>query len=134
MGCSGNHAVAFCIKLRELDSETKQRALAACGLCLFCLWYPAGAECHGRGRQSKPACPFPKCDEKHSANVNGVFVGASASVSLVTDEGDEYGDDAFANVTRTGEEEDEEDRWQDLDDSWLEMEIWRTKRTMGSSM
>jgi hypothetical protein len=85
MGCSGNPAAAFCKKLWELDSETKQRALAACGLCLFCLRHPAGAECYGRGGQSKPACPFPECDKKHKANVHDVFVGASASVGLVMD-------------------------------------------------
>ncbi len=82
-GCSGNHAAAFCSKLRVLDPETKQRALAACGLCLFCLRHLTGTECYGRGRQSKPACPIPEYGEKHAANVHDVFMEASASVSLV---------------------------------------------------
>jgi hypothetical protein len=46
-------------------------------------------------------------------------MGASTSVSLVTDEGDEYDDDAYVNIARAGDEEDE---WQDQNDLWLELE------------
>jgi hypothetical protein len=48
-------------------------------------------------------------------------MGTSASINLVTDEGDDYDDGSF-NVVGIGEEEDEDGGWQDLDDSWLEME------------
>jgi hypothetical protein len=40
----------------------------------------------------------------------------------MTDEGDDYDDGTFFNVARIGEEENEDCGWQDLDDSWLEME------------
>jgi hypothetical protein len=90
MGCGGNHTAAFCNKLQELDPKAKQRALAASGLCLFCLRPPARAECYGRGGLSKPACPTPKCNGRHAASVHDAFMGASASVSLMTDEGDKY--------------------------------------------
>jgi hypothetical protein len=46
-------------------------------------------------------------------------MGASASISLVTDEGDGNDDDAYVNIARAG---DEEGKWQDPDDSWLELE------------
>jgi hypothetical protein len=51
-----------------------------------------------------------------------VLIGASVSVSLVTEEDNEYEDDTYVNVTRAGGAEDENDGWQDMDDSWLEME------------
>jgi hypothetical protein len=135
MGCSGNHAMSFRNKLLELDSKPKQRALAACGPCLLCLRHPAGAKCYGRGEQSKPACPFPECDEKRAANVHDVFVGASTSVSLITDEGNEYGDDAFFNVEQEQEKRRTRRRggrtWMTLGWSWR---LRRTKTTIGSSL
>jgi hypothetical protein len=33
---------------------------------------------------------MPKCNGRHAASVHDAFMGASASVSLMTDEGDKY--------------------------------------------
>jgi hypothetical protein len=49
-------------------------------------------------------------------------MGASASVSLVTEEDDGCKDDAYVKVARVGGEEGKEGGWQDLDNSWREME------------
>ncbi len=51
-------------------------------------------------------------------------MGASASICLVTDEGDKYDDDAYVNIARAGDDEDE---WQDPDDSWLELDTEENK-------
>lgn len=118
-GYSGNHAAAFGNKLRGLGPEAKHRVLTASGLCLFCLRHPASTECYGKGGPSKPACPTPGCNGRLSASVHDAFMGASANVSLVTDEGDEYDVDVYVNIARVGDEGDE---WQDPDDSWLELE------------
>jgi hypothetical protein len=48
-------------------------------------------------------------------------MGTSASVSFVTED-DEVEDNAYVNVARAERKEEEDDRWQDLDNSWLEME------------
>jgi hypothetical protein len=111
------------------ESSDSQRSVpvlpqAASGLCLFCLRHPGSMQCYGRGGPSKPACPTPGCSGRPASSVHDAFMGASTSVSLVTDEGDEYDDDAYVNIARAG---DEEDKWQDPDDSWLELETEENK-------
>ncbi len=121
-GCAEGHVAASCIRLRDLDSEARQKALDESGLCTFCLRHPTGTECFGQGSCSKPACQVPECKEKHTESLHEIVAGLNASISLMAEEEDKEEEDAYVNVAWAGEWEEEESGWWDPADSWLEME------------
>jgi hypothetical protein len=90
-------------------------------------------ECYGRGTHLKPPCQVPECEEKHSESLREILMGASASVSLVTEEDSEEENNAYANVTRAGGK----GRKMTEGKIWtIHGWRWRPKRTLktGSSM
>ncbi len=128
-GCSGSHLASYCSKLRGLSLDIKRRALAASRLCLFCLRHPVNIDCYYKGSPSKPTCSSPGCEGEHAASVHEVLVGASTSVSLVTNEEGECEDEMYVNIERAG---DEEDKLQDPDNSWLELEAGENEDNGGA--
>jgi hypothetical protein len=121
-GCMEAHTAASCNKLRDLDPDTKQKALDACGLYMFCLRHALGAECYGRRTRSKLPCQIPECEGKHTESLHRMLVVSDASVSLVIEEEDEEEDNAYVNLSRAEGREEEDDNCREPDDSWLELE------------
>jgi hypothetical protein len=63
----------------------------------------------------------PGCRGRHAVRVQELLGGADVSINLITaeDHGMEEDEDLYVNIARV---EQEEDDWQELDDSWLELD------------
>jgi hypothetical protein len=113
--------VLQCGRLWELSLSERRRTLEARRLCMFCLRHPADSECFDQGGRTKPACVQPGCGGRHAVGVHELLGGVNVSVNLVTGEDHEMEEDVgwYVNIARVKQEEDD---WQELDDSWLELD------------
>ncbi len=105
---------------RDLDAETKRKALEESELFTFCLRHAAGLECYGREMDSKPACQVPECEGQHTERLHEMISGLNASVNMLVYEQEE--EEEYVNMTRGEHCRESVERWETLNDSWLEME------------